>query len=268
MNTEDLLFNFGCASCGYKESNEKIDVRRILSKLDGYFDANDLVGAGKLLDTWRKEAERIGDLSGALTLVSEQMGYYRKTNEREKALEAVERGLYLIEKVGVCKQVSGATIMLNAATTLKAFGLAEESIAWFEKVKEIYEEKLAEDDRQFGGFWNNFALALFDVGRYAEAEEAYRRAIFIMEKTQNGKPDAAVSYINMAQLFGAMENKSGDDILEAYRRAKELLLSEENMRDGYYYFVLSKCAPAFYDIGEEEFSLELERQVRAFREGT
>ena len=103
--------------------------------------------------------------------------------------------------------------------------------------------------------------------RYAEAEDAYRLAIAIMERLPNGKPDAAVSYINMAQLFGAMEEKTGEDILEAYRLAKELLLSEDNLHDGYYYFVLSKCAPAFMDIGEVKLAEEMERQVRVFREG-
>lgn len=267
MNTDDLKFNFGCASCGYKEPNERIDVRRVLSKLDTFFDANDLIGAGRLLDFWRREAERFGDLRGEFSMVSEQMGYYRKTGEKEKALESVERGFFLIDQIGISDHVSAATVYLNAATTMKAFGLADKALPYYEKTREIYGKNLREDDRLFAGFWNNYGLALFDVGQYDDAEAAFYKAIAIMEKTPGGNPDAAVSYINMAQLFGAMDDKTGEDILACYERAKILLESNDNVRNGYYYFVLSKCAPAFRDVGESDIADEMERQVKAFREG-
>ena len=116
---EDLKSNFGCTSCGYCEPNEHIDVGRMIDKLDSLFDKNDFLGAGRLLDYWRNEAVRMGDKCGELSVVGEQMGYFRKTNDKDEGLEAVRRGLALIDELGLSENMSSRTICLNAATTMK-----------------------------------------------------------------------------------------------------------------------------------------------------
>ena len=124
MDLEDLKFNFGCASCGYKKTDPDkplghIPVSRVIETLDECFSRNDMIEAGRVLDYWRKEAVSLRDKRGELAIVSEQIGYFRKTSEKEKALEAVSRAIELIG----CnpENVSDGTILLNAATTLKAF---------------------------------------------------------------------------------------------------------------------------------------------------
>ncbi len=261
MDLEDLKFNFGCASCGYKKQDAEkplghIPVSRVIEKLDECFSRNDMAEAGRLLDYWRKEAVTLRDKRGELTVVSEQIGYFRKTAEREKALEAVSRAMELIGQDP--DNVSHGTILLNAATTLKAFGKAEEALPLYDQAFALYKAHLAEDDVLFAGYYNNYGLALADLERYPEAEDAYQKALSIMLQKKN-QLDGAITYLNMAQMYPYWDEKSAADIKLCLEQAKKILENPENEQNGYYAFVLSKCAPAFRDFGKAAFAEKLEK---------
>lgn len=262
MDLDDLKFNFGCASCGYKKQDSEkplghIPVSRVIEKLDEHFSRNDMAEAGRLLDYWRKEAVTLRDKRGELTIVSEQIGYFRKTGEKEKALEAVSRALELIGQEP--DNVSFGTILLNAATTLKAFGKAEEALPLYTKTREIYEKHLKKDDVLFAGYYNNYGLALADLERYPEAEDAYQKALAIVLTTKESRLDGAITYLNMAQMYPYWDEKSAADIKLCLEKAREILESPDNQRNGYYAFVLSKCAPAFRDFGKADFAEKIEK---------
>lgn len=182
-----------CATCGGKgillpDKNapaERIPVDRIIRKLDSLFDKNDMAEAGRLLRNWREEARQLKDKDGELEILSEMMGYYRKTREEERALESVKSGLELIKELNL-QGVSAATVTLNAATTLKAFGKAKEALPHYEKALKVYKELLSPDDERLAGLYNNYALALTDLRRYEEAETLYLDALEILKcKNEN-----------------------------------------------------------------------------------
>ena len=158
MDSEILSVDFECTSCKrQKKAAERIPVMRVIEKLDEHFKTNDLQGAVRLLDYWASEARGLSDFSGELSVVNEQLGLFRKTNDAERAMAAVSRALELIELTENTDRASGATIMLNAATTLKAFGKADEALPIYEKVRGIYDATLAKNDLRFAAFYNNFA---------------------------------------------------------------------------------------------------------------
>ena len=252
---------FGCASC-VKQSNEKIDVGRVIDKLESYFSKNDMAAAGELLRFWRGEAVALGDLRGELSICSEQMGYYRKTLEREPAMEACARGLALIDELNIADQPAAATIFLNAATTQKAFGDAEGALPLYEKAKAVFEKHLAPDDTRFAGFWNNYALALADLGRYQEAERAYLRAIAILQEKDDGGLDSAISFVNLAEVYSACGRE--EEAVACMDSAWELLTDPDVEESGYTAFVRSKCAPAFTDFGFASKGKELREKAEAW----
>lgn len=259
----DLKFNFGCASCGYKNKSENaplgtIPVSRVIDKLDALFSRNDMTEAGKLLDYWRKEAVSLRDMRGELTIVSEQMGYFRKTGEEEKAMESVDRGLELIEMLNAADSVPSATIFLNAATTLKAFGKAEKALPLYAQTQRIYTKKLDKNNLLFAGFYNNYGLALVDLNRYEEAEAAYQKALEIVLNDPKGRLDGAVTYLNMAHLYEVWDDKTAADIKLCLKNAKEILEEESIPKNGYYAFVLSKCAPTYRHFGKIEIAENME----------
>lgn len=267
MDVNEYKYNFGCASCGYKDTPKdqplgRIDVSRAIGKLDELFSRNALSDAGKLLDFWRGEAVRLRDRQGELSIVNEQLGFFRRTNEKDKAMEAVERSLALVESLNIGDSVSSATILLNAATTLKAFGRAEDALPLYERTLAVYKKDLDDGDVRMGGFYNNYALTLADLGKIAEAKKAYECAISVMTRNEDGKPEAAISYINMAYLYP----EHSAEAHSALKKASDLLEECSHMESGRYAFVLSKCAPAFRDFGYTDLADKLERRSKEIYE--
>lgn len=221
-----------------------IPVDRIIAKLDSYFNRNDMDGAGELLRKWRDEAAALRDKNGELAVLSEMMGYYRKTRESERALESVSRGLELIDELKLDGGVSAATVTLNAATTLKAFGKAKEAIPLYEKTLETYGKLLSITDPKIAGLYNNYALALVDLKQYEKAEKLYKDAIQILKNTPEGENDIAVTYVNMAHMY---DDWTGDEskIEQCLDLAYSALSSNKLTQNGYHAYVCSKCAPSF-----------------------
>jgi tetratricopeptide (TPR) repeat protein len=222
----------------------RIPIARIIEKLDAAFDDRDLRSAGQLLTYWRGEAVALGDREGELAMVSEQLGYYRKTGEREAALEAVDRAEVLIDALQNKDTVSGATVALNAATTLKAFGEAERSLYFYEIAKDVYLNRLSDDDPRKAGFYNNYALAFVDLGCYPEAETAYRTAIAILEAGGGEQAEIAVTYVNLAYLYAAWGGTDAD-VTPCLDKAFAQLTAIGIPQDGNTAFHISKCADAF-----------------------
>ena len=261
-----------CAICGGKEfynpelatAKGRIPVKRVIEKADEYYNKNDLAGAKRHLEYWEKEARELNDDSGELSVTDELLGLYRKNGEEENAFRAIDRALYLIEKSELGGTVSAATIYLNAATTMKAFGKAKDALPLYEKTLEIYKANLAENDARFGGFYNNYALSLTDVGDYVNAERCYLKAVSVMENAENGKPDAAISYVNLAHLYEQAEK--ADKITDCLFKAYGLLNDDKNVKNGYFAYVLNKCAPSFKYFGYDKIAIDFEKEAKEIYE--
>ncbi len=236
-----------------------IPVDRIISKVDSLFDRNDYVEAGRLLEYWENEAKALRDKRGELAMESELIGYYRKQNNKEKGLVAVKRAIELVEELNQGDMASGATIFINCATAYKAFGMAEESLPLYIRAEEIYKKVMGENDSRFGGLYNNMALALADLGRFEDAERSYFKALAVMEKAPRGESECAITYINLAHMyddFGCAEK-----IKDCMDKAYSLLKSENLTHDGYYAFVIEKCAPSFAYFGNKEVCEQLKKEA-------
>lgn len=253
-----------CPLCGGKEfynpelspAAGRIPVKRIMEKTDGFYKKNDLAGAAAHLEYWLEEARALNDKNGELSVINELLGVYRKTANTEKGTDAAENALSLIEELDLSGSVSAATIILNVATLFKAFGKADKAVPLYEKVQKIYDGNLKPNDPLKAGLYNNFALALADVGETEKAEKLYLSAIEIMENAENGKIDAAISYINLAHLYDAQKTPK-DKITDCLFKAYNLLCDEKNPQDSYLAFVYSKCYPSFGYFGYAKIAEEL-----------
>ncbi len=242
----------------------RIPVDRVIDRVDSLFNKNDYREAGRLLTYWRDEAIALKDKRGEMAMQSELVGYFRKQGDREQGLAAAQRALILVDELEQGEMASGGTVFINCATAYQAFGLAEESIPLYRQAEQVYKKVLSPGDSRFGGLYNNMALALVDLGRLEEAEEAYRAALSVMEQASRGEAESAITYINLAYLYesaGDMEK-----ILPCMRKAYALLMSETLPRDGYYAFVLEKCAPAFAYFGDAAVCEQLKKESKAIYE--
>ncbi len=242
----------------------RIPVMRVIDKTDALFHQKKTEEAGRILLYWRSEAVSLGDKNGELSMENELVGYYRKQNEREEALRSASRALLLVSELGQDAYAAGATVYLNCATAYKAFGKAREALPLYARAEEIYRRVLPANDARFGGLYNNMALALSDLGDYEAAERAYLSALDIMKNVAGGEAESAITYINLAHMYENAEKE--EKIKECMDKAYFLLKSENLRHDGYYAFVLEKCAPSFGYFGNTAAYTEFEKEAAAIYE--
>lgn len=245
-----------------------IPLQRVIEKLNGYLDKNDLAGAERHLRYWLEEARQYKDKRGELSVYNELLGLMRKTSQRRKAFEAIDNALRLISELEYEGTVTAGTTYVNIATVLKAFGEDKKAIPYYKKAEEIYISKLSADDTRLGGLYNNMALALADTGSFDEAEAYYEKAIDIMKKAENGELEVAITYLNIANLEEARHGleEAEEKISALIEKAMELLNTPSLPRSGYYAFVCEKCAPTFGYYGYFLYENDLKKRAESIYE--
>ena len=159
--------------------------------------------------------------------------------------------------------VSGATIMLNAATTMKFLGLSVEALPIFRHVSRVYSETLDPGDYRFAGLYNNMALAFEDIGDYDSAQRHFFMALDIIKSCKDPGNDTAVTWCNLAELYERMGRD--EDIEPALDNAYACLTDPELPRDGYNAFTLSKCIPTFDRFGYFIYVKALRERMEAIK---
>jgi tetratricopeptide (TPR) repeat protein len=246
---------------------ESIDVPAAIRELDGLYNSGREAEAGVCLERFRDEARAIGDWRGELSMLSELLGYHRRDGNREKAMRAVNEALDIIRVHRMGATVSGATVLLNAATTLKAFGRAAESLPIFEHVSRVYADNLDPTDYRFAGLYNNMGLSCEDVGDYPGAERCFRLALGIIPHSRHPENELAVTWCNLAELYDRQDPEDpriGDCVEQAWA----CLNAPSLPRDGYHAFTISKCAPSFDYLGYFLYSRELKERAERIYAGT
>ena len=244
-----------------------LPVRERIARLDALYTAGDEQAAGALLERSREEARAMGDWRGELSMLSEMLGHYRRGMEAEKGLRAVEDALALIRGHRLGSTVSGATVLLNAATTMKCFGQAAASLPVFQHVARVYGEHLASEDYRLGGLYNNMALSYADVGDFANAERHFQMALRVIARCPHPENELAVTWCNLAELY---DKQDAEDprCADCMERAWDCLNAPELPRDGYHAFTLSKCIPSFDYFGFFLYAEELRVRVKEIYERT
>jgi len=268
IKPEDYL-EPGCPFCT-NDAVKPIELRRMLERLDALLARNDTAAAERHLDFWRLEALQGRDRRGLLCVENERMGLFRKLGKQEQALAAAEAALALVAELELQDSVTGATSLLNAATVYKAFAQPQKALALYGQAQTVYERELAPDDPRLGGLYNNMALALTELGRFAQARDAYERALAVMQAAGDAKPELAITELNLADLaeaeYGPLDAEA--EIEARLDRAQALLDAPDNPRDGNYAFVCEKCASAFSYHGRFLYAQELARRSEEIYAGT
>ena len=245
--------------------------RRIIDKMDEYMSRRDYRGAERHLLYWLEEAKLGGDLQGQLMLRNELVGHYRKTGQKEPAMQSAAMALELLRELDMENTITAGTTYVNIATACGAFGDHERAIRLFEKARAAYESSSQTETQLLGGLYNNMALTCTELGRCEEALALYEKAADLMGRVPDGELEQAITYLNMANTVEVQLGlEAGEQQVNALvERAEELLEAkgeellgkgeaalsdgtdlramkqEERARLGYYAFVCEKCAPTF-----------------------
>ena len=243
----------------------KIEIDRVLGRLDRLLAAKDYSAAEAHLKYWLGESEACGDKAARLTVLNELMGFYRRGGHEESARRYAEAA---IDGYGsdndFCDTVFFATTCLNAATVFKAFGEPERALPLYERCRSIYDRKLEPEDVRYGGLYNNMGLALAELGRYDEARNAFEAAITVQEPFGSETAlDRAITWLNICDLEDTENSEAIDRGIE---KAYELIIDPAVPRDAYYAFVCEKCAPVFGFYGYFLYKNQLEAAAEVINE--
>ena len=202
-----------------------IPQRRVIEKMNEYMSRRDYAGAERHLLYWLAEAQLGRDPDGMLVLRNEMVGHYRKTGQKDKAMESAEEALSLLAELGISDAIVAGTTYVNIATACNAFGEYERSLELFEKARAVYEGSEYVEPQLLGGLYNNMALTCAALGRYEEALELYEKALTVMADVPDGELEQAITFLNMADVVEAqLGPEEGENrIFELVERAQELL---------------------------------------------
>ena len=241
-----------------------MDIRAFIDELDRLLGKNMANEARELLEEGLSEAEADGDREAMLTVLNEMSGFYRINGDKVKGIDAAERALLLLKDLRLTESVTGATTLLNSATTFKAFGMAAKSLPYYREAERIYERFLQKGDYRFAGLYNNMAMALMDEGFYEDSEICFKKALSVLDGLSGAFAEKAMTYVNMAMLKDAA-GMGEMEITACLMRAMDLFNDERAERNAYYAFCCRKSAPTFGYYGFFEAKAELtERDDRIY----
>lgn len=252
-----------CPLCDDPHKVQSIPQQRIIEKMDEYMSRRDYEGAEKHLLYWLEEAKMNRDLRGELMLRNELIGHYRKVQNKEKAFENIDAALQLLKDLDFEGTISSGTTYVNCATACNAFGDNVRSLKLFEQAKEVYESASAVSPSLMGGLYNNMALTCAALGKYDDALILYRKAMEVMANVESGELEQAITCLNMADTLEKMYGmEQGENrIYELLDQAYDLLKESHGAEEGYYAFVMEKCAPTFAYFGYFMAAEELEKKA-------
>ncbi|MBR4500968.1 MAG: tetratricopeptide repeat protein [Clostridia bacterium] len=249
------------------EAATRIPIARIRDRLDALTGKKDYPAAARLLAYWRDEARIMKDVRGEFFVLNEMMGVFRKSNDREKALESAEGVLRLVSHPEISGSIGAGTAYVNAGTVYKYSGDPMNALECFRKARTVYEQSLEQNDERLGGLYNNMALALMDLGHLQDAISLFESALRIMRKQPFGGREEAITLLNMADVYAQEKGPEAAEgvINDCLRAAERLLLDPSLPRDEYHAFVCEKCAPVFSYYGWFKTASELESTAALIR---
>lgn len=223
--------------------SEKTNVELILNKYDELLNKGLIEEAGQYLEAEIENTKKENDSFAEMTLHNEVVSFHRRTGEQAKAVSAINEILDLIEKFELKNTVLGANMYLNCATTLNFFHRTEDSLPLFERAFEAYNSTIPENDYRFAGFYNNYALALYDTENYAEALRYFRNALNILSLYKGNDSEIAVTFCNLAHLFEKTDDR---EMLEKCLESASLAIKDYNGEiNNNFVLHCQKCAEAF-----------------------
>lgn len=232
-----------------------VPIMRVIDKLDNLLASNDIKGAEDHLCYWEKEASKERDSSSLLSICNEQIGFYRRNRDDDKALKAIGTALEILAEKELTP--SCAAIFVNIATTYKGMGRYDEAMSNYLKAEDVFERYDMKKSYEYAAFLNNRGTLYSDLNDRENAVKDLDDAVRILKDLGTNKAEIAVSYINKAH---AIEKDDPDQVEMLLDMAWEELNAVPYPRGGEYAFVLSKCAPSFEYFGRK-FEADALREV-------
>ena len=231
-----------------------MNIDTFFETLDSYFERNEIDRIDSFLVSSLEQAKEEEDYAAYISICNEMIGFYRSTSAFEKAYVAAEDVLLLMEELKLDHTEHFATTLLNAATAYRAAGDYAHALRFYRQALQIYEGIIPPEDYRYAGLYNNMSILLEKMDENEEAVACAKKALAIMEKTEGGEIQTAVTLTNMALVyFKLSQPEEAKTLLE---RALAIFEKDGAGTDEHYSGALAGMGEACYRMEEYEKALE------------
>lgn len=229
-----------------------MNIDDFFAKLDSYFDRNETDKIDGFLVSSLESAKEEEDYAAYISICNEMIGFYRSVSAFEKAYQAAEDVLLLMEELKLEDTQHFATTLLNAATAYSAAGDYDQALRLYRQAIQIYERLLPAEDYRWAGLYNNMSIMLEKSNENEEAVECGKKALAIIEKQEGNEAQTATTLTNLALVyFKLSKNEQAKRCLE---RAIALFEQDDEPNE-HYSGALAGMGEACYRDKEYEKSL-------------
>ncbi len=227
---------------------KQMDINCVIEGLDKLFSEKKIKEAEVYLKENLEKAREENDYGAVLTLLNEQIGYYRSVSHKTESIQAFEEAKECIKIMELQGSEHEATTLLNGATALRAAEMYEEAISEYTRVEEIYQKTIKDNDYRFAGLYNNMSLLYSALKKYEEAGEKLEQALKVLKALEHSEIEQAITYTNMALNYGKLQKRQDMNI--ALNHALQLFEEYADNKDAHYAAALSGLAQAYFETGD------------------
>lgn len=225
-----------------------MNINQVLEELDRLFEEKKIKEVEPYLIHQLETATQEKDYGAVLTILNEQIGYYRSISKFPEAMAALKQAKDCIRQMDLSGTEHEATTLLNGATALRAAEAYEEAMKEYETVERIYQNTIDEFDYRFASLYNNMSILYTVLEQYALATECLEKALRVLEHLENSQIEQAITYTNLALNYNKMQEKERKH--QALTKALSLFETYADNKDAHYAAALSALAGAYFEMGE------------------
>lgn len=202
------------------------------------------------------KAKEEKDYGAYVSIGNEMIGFYRSISQFEKCFQISEDTLMLMEELQLADSEHFATTLLNVATGYRAAGKLNESLSYYARALQLYEQLLPPGDYRFAGLYNNISILLEQLNKNEKAAVFLERALEIIDQIPEAASEQASTRTNLALVKMKLGDMEGAEALLSDARKRYESLAKENT-DAHYSAALAGLAEVYFKQKQYEKSLDL-----------
>ena len=232
-----------------------MDVNVFYQTLDDLFANNELAQVEPYLTASLSQAKEDEDWQAYIAIGNEMIGFYRSVSQHEKAYQASEDVLLLMEELNLEDTEHFATVLLNSATAYRAGGRYRDAYEQYMRAAGIYAGLIPADDYRFAGLYNNMSMLLEAMNENRQAAELAGKALEIIKKQPDARMEEATTLTNLALIdFKLSRMEEAEGLL---KEAVALFEEAGEQTDAHYSGALAGLAEAAFRGGDYARALTL-----------
>lgn len=230
-----------------------MDINKVLSELDTLFDKGQFDQIEAFLIKNYELACTEGDNASALSLLNEQIGFYREMTRRADAEKTAVEILTLLEKAEFSGTFPEATSLVNVATAYRFLGKYEESEKLYGKAEELYGKLLEPGDMLWASLYNNSSILYNAMGEFEKSKEKLLFALKIVENVPGRELKTGITLTNLGQAYFELHDFKQAE--EALHRAEKIFEQYSDKKDSHYCGCANALGALYHVLGQNEMAV-------------